>query len=135
MEVLEMSKEANVIALFPDAGDARLKRRPLNDLSYIAVDPVSPHCGWREPIILTPDEAALYDVDPDGWSAQHFGLTLDQYYEWVESGGVPFCGAITKAGKPCRNPVFVCEPLDAKEWLSSHRNYFCNAHQAKATSA
>jgi hypothetical protein len=109
----------------PDETSQRLKRRPLNDPAEFVIEPFSPLGGFNM-ITLTADEAAIYDANPDAWCAQHFGLTLKQYYEWNESGGVPFCGAITKAGKPCRNAL--SDALEPQEWLEWHRRYCCAAH-------
>jgi hypothetical protein len=80
---------------------------------------------WNE------EEVAAYDADPDLFAADYFGLTLDEYREWIRTDGTPLCGAITKAGKPC--PVAL-GPMQRElgPWLALHRNGLCSAHRKMA---
>jgi hypothetical protein len=74
-------------------------------------------------------EAAAYDADPDGWVADYLGLTIAEYYEFVDRDGIAMCGATTKAGRPCRNHV-TGHPwrLEADQWRALHRKELCATH-------
>ena len=76
-------------------------------------------------------ERAAYDADPDLWAAAYFGLTLEQYREWIFTDGTPLCGAITKARKPCPVPLGRVQQ-DPEPWLALHRNGLCSAHRKMA---
>jgi hypothetical protein len=76
--------------------------------------------------LLTEQQVSDYQRDPDGFAAAHFGLTRDEYREWLELGGAAKCGAKTKAGKPCGN--LISGQLDSREWKARHRSEYCPTH-------
>jgi hypothetical protein len=82
--------------------------------------------GGGHTIGLTAGEASTYDSHPDSFAAQHFGLTIDQYREWVRLDGAALCGATTRAGKPCG--CILGNQLDASDWARRHRKEFCHSH-------
>jgi hypothetical protein len=41
-------------------------------------------CGG-ETIGVNEAQAAEYQRDPDGFAARYYGMTLEQYYEWLEA--------------------------------------------------
>jgi hypothetical protein len=63
--------------------------RPLNDPSWVETFACLMTAHGYQQIGLSDTEAARYDADPDNWAAKYFGLTLEQYYEWVERGRPP----------------------------------------------
>jgi hypothetical protein len=81
-----------------------------------------------ETIHLRAAEVECYNRDPDGFAAEYFGLTKDEYREWVVQGGHALCGAYTKAGKPCRNFVSG-HGTEPREWKAAHRNAVCGSHR------
>ncbi|PVE23662.1 hypothetical protein DC522_14525 [Microvirga sp. KLBC 81] len=81
-----------------------------------------------EYVSLTEQEVAEYKRDPDGFAAKHFGLTRDEYQEWIECGGEAKCGAKTKAGKLCGNTLKGGSQLSAEEWKARHRSEYCSTH-------
>ena len=85
--------------------------------------------GFAETILgETAEEAAIFDANPDAWAANHYGVTVEQYREWLDCHGLPRCGAKTKAGKLC-SQVIARELLDALEFVAEHRTHYCNIHR------
>jgi hypothetical protein len=79
------------------------------------------------------DEASAYDADPDGWAAEYFGLTVAQYYEWLDRDGYPLCAAVTTTGRPCRNVLVNSWRISsAQEFFTLHRKDYCYAHQRRS---
>ena len=125
---------SNVIQ-FPSAKE-RFNAKPLNgpscwdeDIGYCAGICVP---GGSIGIPLWDDEeVAAYNADPDLWTADYFGLTLDECREWIFTDGTPLCGATTKAGKPCPVPLGHVQQ-DPEPWLALHRNGLCSAHRKMA---
>jgi hypothetical protein len=78
------------------------------------------------------DESQIpeYNANPDAFVAKHFGMTVQEYREWVQLDGMPLCGTITKKGSFCRNPVGRIQ-MKAKEWLAKHRICYCTVHQRR----
>ncbi|MDA9448286.1 hypothetical protein [Bradyrhizobium sp. CCBAU 21360] len=84
-------------------------------------------CGG-ETIRLRAHEVEPYNCDPDGFAAEHFGLTKQEYRDWVIQEGHALCGAHTKAGKLCRN--FVTQHgSEPGEWKAANRKEFCGSHR------
>jgi hypothetical protein len=80
-----------------------------------------------EQVVLTNEQADEYRRDPDGFAAAYFGLTRDDYREWLELDGGALCGATTKAGKLCSHMVSKTQ-LSAREWKERHRSEYCTTH-------
>jgi len=124
---------SNVIQ-FPSEED-RFNAKPLNRPS--CWDKHLGYCtglcvpGGHNGISLDEEEVAAYDADPDLWAADYFGLTLEQYREWIRTDGTPLCGATTKAGKPCPVPLGPVQQ-QITPWLALHRNGLCCAHRKMA---
>ncbi len=100
---------------------------PINSPSYeIAIQLVAP---GSEVEYLCVSEGALSEFlsDPDSFAAKYFGLSLDQYIEWIDVNGCALCGCKTKKGKPCRG-VVVGRPMRASEWKATHREMACFVH-------
>jgi hypothetical protein len=73
------------------------------------------------------EQLARYNSDPDGWAAAYFGLTREQYYEWVTSEGSALCG---HAG--CNNKIPGPMQREADEWKQLHRHALCKRHAPPA---
>lgn len=87
-------------------------------------------CGG-ETIRLRAEDVTPYVRDPDGFAAEHFGLSKSDYRDWVYYDGHALCGARTKAGTPCRN--FVSKHgTKPEEWKTAHRNGYCGSHRKRA---
>lgn len=83
--------------------------------------------GGLTSIIGKTDEFEAYNRDPDGYAAAHFGISKANYVEWVEHEGMPLCGATTRAGNLCKQPVGPTN-LPAQVWVSRHREVYCKTH-------
>lgn len=55
--------------------------------------------------IISAEKVPDYIVDRDKFIAGYFGVAVDDYLGWISSEGTPQCGALTVAGKRCRNVV------------------------------
>jgi hypothetical protein len=79
-------------------------------------------------------DADAYREDPDGFAARYFGLSREDYREWVLSNGRPMCGAVTKRGTLCKNPARNSggHQCDHAEWQTIgrtiHRQVYCGIH-------
>lgn len=109
--------------------DRYLAGEPLNsqDLQSERLACLAHPCGG-ETIYLNTGDVDRYVRDPDGFAAEHFGLSKSDYREWVFHGGHALCAAQTKAGKPCRNFV-TRHGTDAAEWKAAHRSEYCGSHR------
>lgn len=86
------------------------------------------HPSGGETIHLRSNEVERYNLDPDGFAAEYFGLTKSEYREWVIQEGHALCAAHTKAGKLCRN--FVTQHgSEPGEWKATNRKEFCGSHR------
>lgn len=82
--------------------------------------------GWKT-ISVRMADVDTFNADPDRYAADHFGMTVAQYVEWVELDGSPLCGANTQAGRPCKAVVGKIQ-LSSHEWLRLHREQYCKTH-------
>lgn len=86
------------------------------------------HPRGGETIRLHVQEVHPFQQDPDGFAARHFGLSKQEYRDWVFHEGYALCAAQTKAGKPC--PNFVTQHgTDPAEWKAAHRSEYCGSHR------
>jgi hypothetical protein len=70
---------------------------------------------------------ARYTADPDSFAAAHFGLSVVDYYEWLDVRGIPLCGHRTKSGALCK--VQIGRGFrEATEWKQLHRRQYCRVH-------
>ena len=93
----------------------------------------APHAMGCHEEIFDPSDAqvAEYEANPDGWAARYFGLSVEQYYEWVYWSGAPHCGATTKRGMPCKNIISGASSwraLPPDEFFALHRSELCGLH-------
>jgi hypothetical protein len=75
----------------------------------------------------TTEEIVRFRADPDAFAGEHFGLTKDQYREWVAFDGTALCGERTKSGDLCGNAVSI-EQMAADHWKVHHRQRVCESH-------
>ncbi len=85
------------------------------------------HPFGGEAIAISLRDLEKYNNDPDGYAAKHFGLTRDEYKEWIELDGKPRCGAQTRAGQFCKSALSGMMG-DSREWLGIHRQEYCRSH-------
>jgi hypothetical protein len=85
------------------------------------------YCSGAAFIEMTWDELPNYLASPLGFGASLAGLSEAEYREWVACDGTPFCRGLTKAGKPCRNPVGHSQQ-HPKVWKALHREAACAFH-------
>jgi hypothetical protein len=112
------------------AREQRARRPQLNDDFVCVAYSVCVHhpCGG-ETIYLDDDASiAAFKADPDRFAADYFGLTIEQYREWVTSFGTALCGAKTKLGTDCNNILPRGHQCRADEWKSRHRKSLCAVH-------
>ncbi len=84
--------------------------------------------GGGTEISVSEDQLRDFKTDPDEFAAKQFGLSKEEYVEWIELHGQPLCGATTRKGKPCRSGLRGYH-LSAGEWIKRHRADYCAAHQ------
>lgn len=61
--------------------------------------------GGGRTLFLNAEEVFQYLADKDGFAARQFGLTKQEYAEWVETGGFVRCAGTTTSGTRCKNHV------------------------------
>lgn len=83
--------------------------------------------GGTEQVDLTEEQAEEYRRDPDGYAGSCYGLTRDEYREWIDLDGTAYCGERTKTGKLCGNVVSKGQ-LSAHHWRDQHRSVCCTTH-------
>jgi hypothetical protein len=101
-------------------------KKPINVAVIDHVIGVTTVWGGEE-VYITEAQIAEWQADPDLFAARHFGLTVDEYREWIELNGKALCGKLTKSGRPC-NAAFGFQ-LDVGEWKRRHRREACHAHR------
>jgi hypothetical protein len=83
--------------------------------------------GGSTAVVLAPDDVSQFIQDRDTFAAQHFGVSRQQYLDWVETDGAPRCGATTKKGKRCANFVKGGIQRTIEEWVELDGGY-CIVH-------
>jgi hypothetical protein len=100
------------------------KRRSeqINDGEVVRLTIIRIRTPWVEvEVDITEEQAARWQADPDLCAARYFGLSVEEYREWVvETDGTPLCGARTKSGHLCRNAARYGS-FDAETWKRLHR--------------
>ena len=86
-----------------------------------------PTAGGVELVWLSAHEMPRYLEHRAEFAAEYYGVTLQQYREWLETDGTPRCRAMTKAGKPCKNPAGDCVRVGIHEWVAFDGE-FCWRH-------
>jgi hypothetical protein len=88
----------------------------------------------EEVYIITEEQAARWEADPDLCAARYFGLSVEEYREWIKLDGQPLCGKRTKRGRPCgallkKGDYHFDARERASEWKRRHRKESCHAHE------
>ncbi|WP_425998108.1 hypothetical protein [Caulobacter sp. DWR1-3-2b1] len=83
--------------------------------------------GGGQTVLLNADAALAYIARPEAFSADYFGLSLEDYETWVALDGQAICGATTKTGTRCRNPVSGPIQLSSQQWRERHGG-LCATH-------
>jgi hypothetical protein len=84
--------------------------------------------GGRKCLDLpTIEDVVRFKADPDAFAGAHFGLTKDQYREWIAHDGAALCSKCANSGYLCGNAVSE-EQMDADDWKMHHRQRACRVH-------
>lgn len=83
--------------------------------------------GGSATISLEPDDVPAFIEDRDSFAARHFGVSRQQYLDWVATDGAPRCGATTKKGTRCQNSVSGGIQRTIEEWVKLDGGY-CAVH-------
>ncbi|QQM29038.1 hypothetical protein JET14_11870 [Martelella lutilitoris] len=109
--------------------DAKLHKPTIELLSksgvYFVVD--LRWVGGSRSITIEARDLEKYVSDPVGFTAQHFGASVEDYLRWIETEGTPQCGALTKKGKRCTLSVAGGGQRDFKRWKELDGGY-CQVH-------
>src|ERR1700730_9284600 len=96
----------------------------------VSIDAPVAGCGGFQ---MDEDEYADFERrvarDRDGTLAGLFGLSPDEYLEWLAVDGDALCNRLTKQRKPCRG--IVCHHAEPAVWRSRHRQEPCAAHRER----
>lgn len=86
-----------------------------------------PAPGGNMSLILRSEEVPRFVTDRDQGIADHLGVLKSQYLDWLDTEGLPRCGATTAKGERCRNPISggIQRPLEV--WLKEDGG-FCTVH-------
>jgi hypothetical protein len=106
----------------------------INDGEVMRLTIIRIRTPWvEEEVYITEEQAARWQADPDLCAARYFGLSVEEYREWVvETFGTPLCGARTKSGHLCRN-IARSGSFDAETWKRLHRRATCHSHSIEQT--
>lgn len=86
-----------------------------------------PAPGGSTTFALQSGEVPAFIQDRDTFAASHFGVTRQQYLDWVKTDGAPRCGATTKKGTRCANSVTGGIQRTIGEWVELDGGY-CTVH-------
>ena len=78
-------------------------------------------------LTIRADQVPGIVADRDQGIADHLGVLKNQYLDWLQTEGLPRCGATTAKGERCRNSVSggIQRPLEG--WLQEDGG-FCTIH-------
>lgn len=93
-------------------------------ISFVSYVPTP---GGSTTISLEPDQVPAFVQDRDAFAAKHFGVTCQQYLDWVATDGAPRCGATTTKGTRCGNFVSGGIQRSIDEWIRLDGDY-CTVH-------
>ena len=68
-----------------------------------------------------------YLANKEAFTAQHLGVSLEEYTVWLELEGIARCSALTQKGARCRNMVSGGTYNDVQEWRRKDQGY-CTVH-------
>ncbi|MEJ5024974.1 hypothetical protein [Brucella anthropi] len=83
-------------------------------------------------VYLNANEVSRYIKDKAAFSASHFGLTLEEYAEWIEMDGFVRCSETTTTGARCKNYVSGGSFYNPEEWKRL-RGEYCAVHGGPAS--
>ena len=86
---------------------------------------IAHYCGGETIDLGSAEELARYNSDPDGWAAAYYGLTREQYHDWVALEGRALCG---HAGCDNRVRGRMGMAHAAADWKQLHRRAMCKHH-------
>lgn len=89
-------------------------------------------CGAMD-VDLSAEQAVLYLTDREAAIAAALRVAPEEYLEWLGCAGTPLCGATTRAGKLCSNPIGCGGQHDIGDWLDMHRYGYCAAHRGEGS--
>lgn len=90
--------------------------------------------GGGRNILLKVDDLEDFVTDEVGFSARFFGVSKEQYLEWLRLDGAVQCSAKTKSGERCRHFVSGGGQMDIKDWLAKNGEY-CAVHGGEPSAA
>jgi len=67
------------------------------------------------------------ELDPENFKASLFGLSVNEYYQWLENDGAVICSEIMSKGRRCKNAVAGGSQLDSNIWKERQGGY-CVTH-------
>ena len=77
--------------------------------------------------VLKKLDVVAFLTDREDWFARKNGVTKEDYLAWLEAEGLPRCGATTRNGGRCRNPVSGGTQRNLLDWLNEDAG-FCTVH-------
>jgi hypothetical protein len=84
--------------------------------------------GATEEFLAPADVPAFMD-NPEWGRARLIGAqSVQEYDEWLETGGTALCAAKNKRGRPCGQSVGGGCQLGFEHWRSLHRQQYCTVH-------
>ncbi|MCV0424135.1 MAG: hypothetical protein K5905_01550 [Roseibium sp.] len=83
-----------------------------------------------ENVHFGPEDLNRLLEDKTGFAAGYFGVTRQQYLDWIATGGNPRCSSETRSGKPCRKPAGGRYQIGIDEWLASDGG-LCRSHETR----
>ncbi|MCF1492064.1 hypothetical protein GOZ83_22025 [Agrobacterium vitis] len=83
--------------------------------------------GGGRRIVLQPQDVERFIADGEAVAADHFGLTKDEYQEWLATDGYVQCSAKTTSGSRCKNHVSGGSYYEADKWKAAVGEY-CATH-------
>lgn len=108
------------------------KREPIN--KPVAHDPRTyvdfAVPGGAKSFWLTAEQLAKYNADPDQYVADHLGLHVEDYRDYILLDGAPGCGAKVKSASYCRNTVGQIQQR-VDDFKRRHRQVFCHVHRSQ----
>jgi hypothetical protein len=97
--------------------DAISVARQLENLGAVIYVQTDAAGGGRTFRLLPSDVQDFLD-NPEFWKAKQWGVTPGEMDEWYSNDRMPRCGAMTKAGRRCRN--YLASETDPNEFAKLH---------------
>ena len=110
----------------------------LNTINSLEVAGIGFHAnisipGGGRDVILKAADLQEFAADPEKWAAAHFGVSKENYRDWIATDGTPRCSALTKKGKPCQGTFRRGCQMDIAEWMEADGGY-CVIHDGSTSS-